>query len=107
MFADRIWKGDYINETPVKKGEWDTITLLFFEGKEGKCYASLIRENELSFKPEWYPISLRGYHKGADIPENFKIEMKNPIQRWVRRIPENGAFGLSDTEKDRNTRIGE
>lgn len=52
MIANRIWKGDYINESSVKEGEWDYVTLITFEGKEGKCLASLMKENELPFKPK-------------------------------------------------------
>lgn len=102
MIAEKIWNGNYLNDIKVKKGKWGFVTLVKFEGDDGKCYVSLLRENELPFKPEWYSLSLRGYHRGCDIPEGIEIEMKNPVEKWIWGFPENGAFWLCSAEENRN-----
>ena len=105
MKARVIWKGNYLEETSENLNEWPFVTLINFEGEDGKCYVSVLKENELPFKPEWNSMSLRGYHQYCNIPENISVTLQNPVVRYNGRFVETGAVFLCKTIEERNSML--
>jgi hypothetical protein len=104
MKVNIIWQGDYINNKSKDGDDWSFVTLVSFEGSEGKVFVSVTKENKLPFKPDWKAMSLRGYHQSCKIPDNITLEhTESPQEMWNYRMPENGAVFLYKTKEERDS----
>lgn len=102
-----VWKGDYIGRQPTPAGGWDWVTLVEFVDDEGKCRACVTTENELPFKPQWHPMSIRGFHQSAEVPATYHQQIADLIEFdgqtfWNSRLPENGAVSLHLSKERRD-----
>jgi hypothetical protein len=81
------------------------VTAIEYVGEFGECRLKVFAENELEFKPNWYPMSLRGYVQGAKIPDGYTVNMEGAVTKWNIRFPENGAIGFYDTKEERDSNL--
>lgn len=81
------------------------MTAIEYVGEFGECRLKVFAENELTFKPQWYPISLRGYVQAAKIPEGHTVNMEGAVTKWNIRFPENGGIGFYDTREERDPNL--
>lgn len=105
-----LWCGNYLDPSNRHApGGWDWVTVVEFVGELGLCNVLAVPENALPFKPKWYPMSVRGFHQGADIPQEFAdhpaLSLLAGVTRWNARIPENGAVVLFASRADRDAFI--
>ena len=107
MKAQVIWLGDYITKKLELESEWPWVTLVSFCGDEGMCQVEVVRMNELPFAPDWKPMSIRGYHKCASVPDGCELTLKNPVTMWNYRYPENGAVFLCSTKEERDANLSD
>ena len=92
-----VLKGDYLTNQ-----QGDFITALDILDEDGQCKVKVMKVADLSFKPEWFPISLRGYHQATEVPDGTDLNMENSEIMWNYRIPENGAVFFFKTKKERD-----
>jgi hypothetical protein len=83
------------------------VTLVEFVGDLGSCMVRVVPENTLPFKPQWYPMSIHGYHQAANVPPEYAnhpaLSMTGGYAlMWNARLPENGAVSLHKDRAERD-----
>lgn len=101
-----IWQGDYIDNRPCGSDGEELVTVVEFLDEKGKCRARVVPERELPFKPDWQPLSVRGFHQFCEIPEQHRhhpsVSLNPHRVMWNARLPENGAVSLHPSEELRD-----
>lgn len=105
-----LWKGNYLGGEQKDPGGWDFVTLVRFVGELGECRVRVLLEKDLPFKPNWYPMSLRGFHQAAAVPADYAdhpsvAPQGDEVARWNYRMPENGAVFLYETRAERDANL--
>lgn len=105
-----LWQGNYLGGEQKDPGGWDFVTLVHFVGELGECRVRVFEERELPFKPNWKPMSLRGYHKCAEVPAAYAehpsvAPRETDVVRWNYRMPENGAVFLCYSREARDANL--
>ena len=82
-----------LNGNYLEQGDFDYTLVEVLDKDTGRCGIAGLKESDeffSIFKPEWKPISLRGYVQKAELSP-FQIGGVKLVERYIRIIPENGA----------------